>query len=166
MADRRDQSARLSRTPGWYADDRCDRDDPESTGRRCVRTDQSAHPAHTMTAKALKTPTAATHTATQTRPLAEFWFNFTANAGAVAGLFFIVALILLAMSADLIAPHSPVLTNNQAFLKPPFWQEGGSLTYPLGTDPIGRDILSRLIHGARLSLLIGIAVVALSVAVG
>jgi dipeptide transport system permease protein len=65
-----------------------------------------------------------------------------------------------------IAPHSPILTNNTVFLKPPFWQTGGSLTYPLGTDAIGRDILSRLIHGVRLSLLIGIAVVALSVAAG
>jgi dipeptide transport system permease protein len=117
-----------------------------------------------MTAEALKTPMAATHS--RTHPLAEFWSQFTANAGAVAGLFVIVALVMLAMFADLIAPHSPVLTNNQAFLKPPFWQEGGSLTYPLGTDAIGRDILSRLIHGTRLSLLIGIAVVALSVAAG
>jgi dipeptide transport system permease protein len=119
-----------------------------------------------MTAEALKTSTAGRHTGTWPHPLAEFWTHFTANAGAVAGLFVIVALILLAMFADLIAPHSPVLTNNQAFLKPPFWEAGGSLTYPLGTDAIGRDILSRLIHGGRLSLLIGIAVVALSVAVG
>jgi len=78
----------------------------------------------------------------------------------------IVALVVLAVFADLIAPNSPVLTNNQVFLKAPFWQEGGSLAYPLGTDAIGRDILSRLIHGARLSLLIGLAVVALSIAVG
>src|SRR4029077_6465759 len=65
-----------------------------------------------------------------------------------------------------IALHSPVLTNNQVFLKAPFWQEGGSLSYPLGTSAIGRGIVSRLIYGARLSLLIGIAVVALSIAVG
>jgi len=119
-----------------------------------------------MTSKALETPTAAAHTGTPPHPLAEFWSDFTANAGAVAGLFVIVALILSALFADLIAPHSPVLTNNQVFLKPPFWQEGGSLNFPLGTDAIGRDILSRLIHGARLSLLIGIAVVTLSVAAG
>jgi len=49
---------------------------------------------------------------------------------------------------------------------PPAWQEGGSWAYPLGTDAIGRDILSRLIFGARLSLLMGIAVVALSIVVG
>jgi len=119
-----------------------------------------------MTAEALETPTAAAHTGTQAHPLAEFWSHFTANGGAVAGLVVIVALILSALFADLIAPHSPVLTNNQVFLKPPFWQQGGSLNYPLGTDAIGRDILSRLIHGARLSLLIGIAVVAVSVAAG
>jgi dipeptide transport system permease protein len=99
-------------------------------------------------------------------PLVEFWFYFRANIGAVAGLVVIAVLILLALTADLVAPHSPVLTNNAAFLKPPFWQQGGSLAYPLGTDAIGRDILSRLIHGARLSLLIGIAVVTLSVISG
>ncbi len=52
------------------------------------------------------------------------------------------------------------------FLKPSAWQIGGSWTYPLGTDAIGRDILSRLMYGARLSLVIGLAVVALSVVVG
>ena len=60
--------------------------------------------------------------------------------------------VLVALFADVIAPHSPYLTNTAVFLKPPFWQEGGSLAYPLGTDAIGRDILSRLIYGARLSL--------------
>jgi dipeptide transport system permease protein len=99
-------------------------------------------------------------------PFVEFWLYFRANAGAVAGLFVIVVLVMVAFLADFLAPHSPILTNNTVFLKPPFWQEGGSLAYPLGTDAIGRDILSRLIHGARLSLLIGIAVVTLSVAVG
>jgi dipeptide transport system permease protein len=119
-----------------------------------------------MTAEILETPSSAAHTGTPPHPLAEFWTYFSANAGAVAGLVVIVALILLALFADLVAPHSPILTNNAVFLKPPFWQTGGSLSYPLGTDAIGRDILSRLIHGARLSLLIGIAVVALSVAAG
>jgi dipeptide transport system permease protein len=96
----------------------------------------------------------------------EFWFDFKANFGAVMGLVVIVVLILLALFADFVAPHSPIITNNAAFLKPPFWQQGGSIAYPLGTDAIGRDILSRLIHGARLSLLIGIAVVTLSVVAG
>jgi dipeptide transport system permease protein len=119
-----------------------------------------------MSTEALETPTAVAESGTPPHPLAELWSDFSANAGAVAGLFVIVALVLLALFADVIAPHSPILTNNQAFLKPPFWQQGGSFAYPLGTDAIGRDILSRLIHGARLSLLIGLAVVTLSVIVG
>ena len=100
------------------------------------------------------------------RPLREFWDDFSANTGAVLGLVVIAIVALLALLADLIAPYSPYLTNPEVFLKPPFWQTGGSLSYPLGTDAIGRDILSRLIHGARLSLTIGVAVVAISVVVG
>ena len=99
-------------------------------------------------------------------PLREFWMYFSANKGALAGLVIVIGVLLLALFAPLIAPYPPDLTNNAVFLKPPFWQAGGSLAYPLGTDAIGRDILSRLIHGARLSLVIGIAVVALSVLVG
>jgi dipeptide transport system permease protein len=99
-------------------------------------------------------------------PLREFWGYFSANRGAVAGLTIVVAVLLLAAFADVIAPWPPDLTNNAAFLRPPFWQDGGSTQYLLGTDAIGRDILSRLIYGARLSLLIGIAVVTLSIIVG
>jgi dipeptide transport system permease protein len=96
----------------------------------------------------------------------EFWSGFCVNHGAVAGLAVIATLLLLAIFADLVAPHPAGLTNNAAFLVPPFWQAGGSSTYPLGTDAIGRDILSRLIHGARLSLLIGIVVVTIATVAG
>ncbi|SEL92796.1 dipeptide transport system permease protein [Bosea lupini] len=99
-------------------------------------------------------------------PAREFWTYFSANRGAVAGLVVIGLVLFCALFAPLIAPHDPNLTNNTVFLKPPFWQEGGSLSYPLGTDAIGRDILSRLLYGARLSLVIGIAVVALAIVVG
>jgi dipeptide transport system permease protein len=99
-------------------------------------------------------------------PLREFWGYFSGNHGAVAGLVVIVAVLLMAAFAPLLAPYPPDLTNNTAFLKPPAWQAGGSSAYLLGTDAIGRDILSRLIYGARLSLLIGVAVVALSIVVG
>ena len=99
-------------------------------------------------------------------PLREFWGYFSANHGAVAGLVVVVVVLLMAAFANVLAPYPPDLTNNAAFLQPPAWQAGGSWAYPLGTDAIGRDILSRLIYGARLSLLIGIAVVALSIVVG
>jgi dipeptide transport system permease protein len=99
-------------------------------------------------------------------PLREFWNDFTANRGALAGLVIVVLVLLMAAFAPLIAPYPPDLTNPAVFLKPPAWQAGGSSAYLLGTDAIGRDILSRLIFGARLSLSIGLAVVALSVMLG
>jgi dipeptide transport system permease protein len=119
-----------------------------------------------MNAEVLENPVVVAQAGAPPHPLLEFWFDFKANFGALMGLVVIVVLILLALFADFVAPHSPIITNNAAFLKPPFWQQGGSIAYPLGTDAIGRDILSRLIHGARLSLLIGIAVVTLSVVAG
>ncbi|MBR0796007.1 ABC transporter permease subunit [Bradyrhizobium jicamae] len=119
-----------------------------------------------MTAEVLESPVVVAQAGTAPHPLLELWFDFRVNRGAVTGLAVIVVLILLALSADFVAPHSPVITDNTAFLKPPVWQQGGSIAYPLGTDAIGRDMLSRLIHGARLSLLIGIAVVTLSVVAG
>ena len=117
-----------------------------------------------MTAETLATlPTAA---AAPPGPFREFWGYFRANHGAVGGLVVVVVVLLMAALAPVLAPYPPDLTNNAAFLQPPAWQTGGSWAYPLGTDAIGRDILSRLIYGARLSLLIGIAVVALSIVVG
>jgi len=99
-------------------------------------------------------------------PVREFWGYFSANRGAVAGLVVVIAVLSMAAFANVLAPFPPDLTNNAAFLKPPFWQAGGSTAYLLGTDAIGRDILSRLIYGARLSLLIGMSVVAVSIVVG
>jgi dipeptide transport system permease protein len=123
-----------------------------------------------MTVSTLETPTTIASVAPEIgeppHPIAEFWLHFARNKGAVVGLAVIIALALLAASADLVSPYSPILTDTTAFLKPPFWQDGGSLAHPLGTDAIGRDMLSRLIHGTRLSLLIGVAVVTLSVLVG
>jgi dipeptide transport system permease protein len=118
-----------------------------------------------MTAEILETAATEERAAPPT-PLREFLGYFSANTGAVIGLVTIAVVIGLAIFAGWIAPHSPILTDQQAFLKPPFWQEGGSLTYPLGTDAIGRDMLSRLIFGARLSLMIGVAVVAISLVAG
>lgn len=119
-----------------------------------------------MSAETLEAPAVAAASGAPPHPAREFWSYFSANKGAVAGLVVIVLVLVCALFAPLIAPHNPDLTNNAVFLKPPFWQAGGSISYPLGTDAIGRDILSRLIYGARLSLVIGIAVVALAIVIG
>jgi dipeptide transport system permease protein len=99
-------------------------------------------------------------------PLAEFWHYFRQNHGAVAGLGVVVVLVLLALFADLVAPHAPDIQDRAALLMPPVWQEGGSWSYLLGTDATGRDILSRIIYGARYSLAIGFVVITLSLTAG
>ncbi|MFM9858688.1 ABC transporter permease subunit [Pseudoxanthobacter sp. M-2] len=98
--------------------------------------------------------------------LGAFWASFSENKGAVAGLVFMVVLVLVAIFAPLVAPHAPDVQNRDALLVPPFWEAGGSLTYILGTDAVGRDMLSRLIFGARYSLFIGLFVVTLALAAG
>jgi dipeptide transport system permease protein len=96
----------------------------------------------------------------------EFWHYFSYNPGAVLGLVVIVAVVLTAIFADLVAPHPPVQQFRDHLLQPPFWAEGGSLEFVLGTDATGRDILSRIIHGARYSLVIGLIVITLSLSIG
>jgi dipeptide transport system permease protein len=98
--------------------------------------------------------------------LAEFWFYFSENRGAVIGLVVFVALVLIAVLAGVIAPHSPFEQYREAVLLPPAWLEGGNWSYPLGTDPVGRDILSRLIYGSQYSLFIGVFVTTLSLTTG
>ncbi|MEP3276151.1 MAG: ABC transporter permease subunit [Stappiaceae bacterium] len=91
--------------------------------------------------------------------LKEFWYYFSQNRGAVIGLTIVILLILMAIFAAFIAPHNPDIQYRDSFLVPPVWQEGGKSAFILGTDAVGRDILSRLIYGARYSLYIGIVVV-------
>lgn len=98
--------------------------------------------------------------------LREFWSYFSESRGAVIGLMFFVLIILVALLADIIAPHPPNQQFREFMLRPPFFQDGGSTEFLLGTDAIGRDMLSRLIHGARLSLFVGVIVVSLSLTVG
>jgi peptide/nickel transport system permease protein len=88
------------------------------------------------------------------------WLRTLATAASEAPLIPVVilgGLTLVALLADLIAPHDPRLPVQGAkVFDPPFWMEGGSATTPLGTDFQGRDILSRLIYGARVSLIVGL----------
>ncbi|MCF7702230.1 ABC transporter permease subunit [Loktanella sp. M215] len=91
--------------------------------------------------------------------LREFWFYFRENRGAVIGLSIFVVFAILAVFGPWIAPHSATEQFRSDTLVPPVWQEGGKWTYILGTDPLGRDMLSRLIVGARFSFFVGIVVV-------
>jgi len=101
--------------------------------------------------------TVATH-----RPLAPAEGRLRAVVKAVreaprAAVLILGGLILVAVLADLIAPYDPTLPVKGAeMFAPPFWMDGGSLATPLGTDFQGRDILSRLIYGARVSLVVGL----------
>ncbi|MBB3592432.1 dipeptide transport system permease protein [Rhizobium sp. BK529] len=102
----------------------------------------------------------------QPSALTEFWYYFSRNKGAVIGLFVFLIILIMAVFAPLVSPHAPNEQNRQLLLSVPFWMDGGSFSYPLGTDAVGRDILSRLIFGARFSLFIGVVVVTLSVVAG
>jgi peptide/nickel transport system permease protein len=74
--------------------------------------------------------------------------------------------VLAALLAPWVAPHSPISTDLGARLRPPAWQGGGGLNHPLGSDLLGRDVLSRLIWGARISLPIALLATGLGAAVG
>lgn len=98
--------------------------------------------------------------------LREFWFYFRENRGAVIGLWIFAAFALVALFGPWIAPHDPTTQYRDATLQPPFWQAGGTVEYLLGTDPLGRDMLSRLIVGARFSFFVGIVVVSIAASGG
>jgi dipeptide transport system permease protein len=95
-----------------------------------------------------------------------FWRSFSENRGAVLGLAVMLALITVAVLANVIAPYSPIQQFREHFLTPPSWLHDGVPQFLLGTDDVGRDILSRLIYGARLSMLIGLSVVVLALTSG
>jgi peptide/nickel transport system permease protein len=79
----------------------------------------------------------------------------------------LIALVVVgAIFADLLAPHPPNITSLMMAMRPPFWIEGGSLAFPLGTDHLGRDILSRMLHGGRISLLVAVSAVLGAGAIG
>jgi len=78
----------------------------------------------------------------------------------------VMVFILMAVFSPLLAPHDPEDADLKKRLKPPAWMEGGDWRYPLGCDQMGRDILSRIIYGSRVSIFIGITVVMISACIG
>ena len=94
------------------------------------------------------------------------WRKFLRNPIGVAGGVILLIVLTGAVFAEYFAPHEPNRQRLVARFKPPFWAEGGSLTYPLGTDNVGRDIWSRIIHGSRISLIVGVCAVGVSMMIG
>ncbi len=94
------------------------------------------------------------------------WRKFLRNPVGVVGGIILLTVLVGAVFAEYFAPHEPNKQRLVARFKPPFWAEGGSITYPLGTDNVGRDIWSRIIHGSRISLLVGVCAVGVSMLIG
>ena len=102
-------------------------------------------------------------------PAAEETFKSVAPSRRFPGIPLFVLLFLLVLPglfAPYLAPHNPIRGSLRARLKPPVWVQGGTITHPLGTDKVGRDILSRIIYGARISLAVSLVAILVSGAVG
>lgn len=106
----------------------------------------------------------------RSRPRRRLGLRFTSRtrlrrAGIVSAVV-LVLLVLVALFAPLLAPHDPTGGELSDLLRPPVWAHGGSWKFPLGTDSLGRDELSRLMYGARISLLVGLAAAVIASVVG
>ncbi len=100
------------------------------------------------------------------RNLIEFLSELKQHPVALLGGIIVLLFVLMAIFAPYLAPHNPEIGSLRNRLEPPMWQEGGSPEFSLGTDAQGRDLLSRIIYGARVSLAVGIVTVAISVVIG
>jgi dipeptide transport system permease protein len=101
----------------------------------------------------------------QPAPLSAFAAAFRENRGAMIGLAVLAIVVFAALFADVIAPHSPYEQFREFVRAKPVWA-GGAWTFPLGTDGDGRDTLSRIIYGARISLFIGLSVMSVAFLIG
>jgi peptide/nickel transport system permease protein len=113
------------------------------------------------------------HTHLWRKKLNIWWHNLVALVGefrkhplALLGGFVVIIYLLMAIFADQITVHDPITGNLQNRLVPPAWYSEGSSEYPLGTDAQGRDILTRVIYGSRVSLAVGLISVSISVLIG
>ena len=92
--------------------------------------------------------------------------EFSGNGLALAAALVVAGFTVLALLAPWIAPHDPYATDLFRRLQPPAWEPGGEWGYVLGCDALGRDILSRLIHGSRVSIAVGLAVILIATTIG
>jgi len=96
----------------------------------------------------------------------EFYKQFKKNKSALFGAYIVVGLILCALLAPFLTQYDPLIQNLDHRLIPPMWAEGGTFSNILGTDDFGRDVLTRIVYGARISLVIGIISVSISMLFG
>ncbi|BEV45601.1 ABC transporter permease [Afipia carboxidovorans] len=96
----------------------------------------------------------------------KLWRNIMHHPGLVIGLVVLASLVLLAVFAPWVSPYDPYDQSLPQRLLPPFWVDGGSTAHLLGTDHLGRDYLSRLLYGARVSLLIGFGAASIGCVIG
>ncbi|BAI81515.1 peptide/nickel ABC transporter, permease [Deferribacter desulfuricans SSM1] len=96
----------------------------------------------------------------------EYVLRFKKNKSALFGLVLVSILILLAVFAPIIAPFDPTAQDLRMRLIPPIWEEAGKWPHILGTDDFGRDLFSRIVYGARISLMIGVISVGISLFFG
>lgn len=119
-----------------------------------------------MSVGTLAPPTVSVASALADPDRSRAWRKLARNPAAIAGALILVIVVGAAVAAPYVAPHDPVRQSLIRRFMPPLWVPGGSASYPLGTDQVGRDILSRIIYGARISLVVGISAVAVSMVVG
>jgi len=94
------------------------------------------------------------------------WRRISSTPAFAIGAALLLLILLLAVFAPWISPHDPYAQDLVNRTVPPVWYANGSWVHPLGTDPLGRDYLSRMLYGARISLLIGISVAVISGLIG
>ncbi len=96
----------------------------------------------------------------------DIWYQFRQNRGAMAGLILVLLIAVVALLAPLLAPFDPTLVFEQSLRQPPLWNEAGNIKFLFGTDDLGRDLFSRIIFGARVSMSIGFFVVIFNLSIG
>jgi cationic peptide transport system permease protein len=99
-------------------------------------------------------------------PLQQLWFNFKQTNVAMVGFYGYMFLLILAIFSPMVMPHNAMESNLGVLLLPPAWDKEGNVSYLLGTDSLGRDMLSRLIHGTTLTFGLSFIVVIISLVIG
>lgn len=122
-----------------------------------------------MAAPTLKSKTDSVVAAQQAAPPKKrlrIWSRLFKSKTGTLGLIIVLGMVFMAVFAPYLAPHDPGKTDVAKRLIPPVWMEKGNPDYPLGTDNLGRDVLSRIIYGSQVSLLVGVCAVVVAGVIG